>query len=55
MLENNLFDKKVKDVKSVQASETNENMGLDDYKQYLNNKYKISEIKRIIRDFSARS
>ena len=55
MLEKNLVDKKVKILKLVQASKTNESMGLDDYKKYLNNKYKIGEIKRIIRDFSARS
>ncbi len=55
MLENNLIEKKIKLLKLVQASKTKGKMGLDDYKKYLNNKYKISEIKRIIRDFSARS
>jgi hypothetical protein len=55
VVENNLIDKEVKVLKLVQARTTNENMGLEDYKKYLNNKYKICEIKRIIRDFSARS
>ena len=54
LLENDLIDKKLKAKNSVQTSKNNDHKGLEDYMKFLNNKYKISEIKRIIRDFSAR-
>lgn len=52
--ENDLIDNKSKAKNLVQTSKNIDHKGLEDYMKFLNNKYKISEIKRIIRDFSAR-
>lgn len=49
-----MIKKEDKALKPVQASNSNDSKGLEDYMKYLNNKYKIGEIKRIIRDVSAR-
>lgn len=54
LLENDLIDNKSKAKNSVQTSKNNDYKGKEDYIKFLINKYKISEIKRIIRDFSAR-
>ncbi len=42
-----------KDLIEEEDTETNNGKGLSDYMKFLNNKYKIREIKRIIRDISA--
>lgn len=54
LLDNNVIDKERKASRSVPTSKTNGSKGLEDYMKFLNNKYKIHQIKRLVRDFSTR-
>ena len=49
-----MTDKEERALRAIPISETSDSKGLDDYVRFLNNKYKTRQIKRIIRDFSAR-